>query len=228
MVEVITSENADAYEDLLDDMFRMRYRVAVEQWGWKIPGIRPGYDRDAFDTVDTIYFVCADPSEKKALACGRLNPTTGPHLLSEVFPEQCEGDLPRGPSIYEFSRYVVDHQGMSKEHQQAVRARIPASVNRFCLEAGITHLTVLAYMSSYARTIKVWPTRPLGLPRYYEQDDATYIAAISEMTAGGLENLRKIYALDPSEPNLSMRVSWREHPGLRRIAAVTENPRVAA
>lgn len=222
MVEVVTKENAHLYADVLDDMHRMRYRVAVEEWGWRIPGIEPGYDKDAFDTDDTIYFLCLDASETRTLACGRLNPTTKPHLLSEVFASRCvEGDLPRSPTIFEFSRYIVDHRAMSKEDQAAVRARIPSAVNKFCLEAGITHLTILAYMSSYARTTKVWETRPLGLPQHFQQDDATYIAAISEMTEAGLQNLRKAFELTDREPFLSSRVAWNDHPAYGRVASVT-------
>ncbi len=229
MVEIVSRENASFYEDILDDMHKMRYRVAVEQWGWNIPGIKPGYDKDDFDTDDTIYFICLDASETKALACGRLNPTTKPHLLSEVFHERCVSErLPRSNSIYEFSRYIVDHRAMTKEDQQAVRARIPAAINKFCLEANITHVTFLGYMNSYARTIKYWKTRPLGAPCYFEEDNATYIAAQSAMTPEGLKNLRDAFRLTRDEPHLSSRVSWKDQPAMNRVKAAITNPPIAA
>lgn len=220
MVEVITRDNAHLYGDLLHDMFRMRYRVAVEKWGWAIPGVRPGYDRDAYDRDETIYFVCPDVSGTRALGCARLNPTTAPHMLSEVFAARCVTEyLPRGESIYEFSRYIVDHDSMPKETQAAVRARIAPAINKFCLQAGITHLTFLGYMSSYARTIKYWDTRPLGPPCYFAEDDATYIAAVSAMTETGLENMQSAFALGGGEPHLSSRLSWGEHHAVTRIKA---------
>lgn len=229
MVEIITRENMAFYGDILDAMHKMRYRVAVEQWGWNIPGIEPGFDKDKFDTDETIYFICLDASETQVLACGRLNPTTKPHLLSEVFAEQCVSEkLPRSPAVFEFSRYVVDHQAMSKIDQAAVRARIPAAINKFCLDAKITHLTFLGYMSSYARTIKYWDTRPLGTPCYFEEDDATYIAAQSAMTAGGLKNLRDAFHLTSNEPYLSSRINWSDQPAINRIKAAINNRSLAA
>ncbi|GJL92152.1 acyl-homoserine-lactone synthase [Hyphococcus sp.] len=218
MVEVITRDNAHLYGDLLQDMYAMRYRVAVEQLGWAIPGIEPGADKDNFDKADTIYFICPDISGTRALACARLNPTTEPHLMSEVFAERCVSEpLPRGASIYELSRYIVDHRSMSKEEQGVIRARIAPAVNMFCLKSGITHVTFLGYMSSYARTIKYWETRPLGPPVYFEEDDATYIAAISTMTQAGLQNLRSAFELGPEEPHLSSRLSWNGPDAMVRL-----------
>ena len=117
---------------------------------------------------------------------------------------------------------------MSKEDQTAVRARIPSAINKFCLEANIAQLTFLGYMSSYARTVKVWKTRPLGPPCYFEEDDATYIGAISEMTRTGLQNIRDAFHLARYEPHLSSRVDWGEQPAINRIKAGIENPAIAA
>lgn len=229
MVEVVTSENAALYRDALHDMHKMRYRVAVKQWGWTIPGIEPGYDRDDFDTDDTIYFLCLDASETRALACARLNPTLKPHLLSEVFAERCVSEsVPRSASIYELSRYIVDHQAMTKEEQFAVRGRIVSAVNKFCLKVGVTHVSFLCYMSSYARTVKYWKTRPLGAPCYFPEDDATYIAALSAMTDAGLQYLREGFGLSDSEPHLSSRLDWSVQPAAGRIRASIENQLSAA
>jgi N-acyl-L-homoserine lactone synthetase len=168
--------------------------------------------------------VCPDVSGTRALACARLNPTIAPHMLSDIFAARCvTEELPRSESIYEFSRYIVDHGAMSKEAQAAVRARIAPAINKFCLQAGITHLTFLGYMNSYARTIKYWDTRPLGPPCYFEEDDATYIAAISTMTQAGLENLRSAFALGDEEPHLSSRLNWGEHHAVTRIKARLEH-----
>jgi acyl-homoserine lactone synthase len=229
MVDVVTSENAHLYRDALENMFRMRYRVAVEQWGWNIPGIEPGYDKDKYDTEETVYFICFDASESQVLACSRINPTVKPHLLSDVFADRCVcGPVPTSKTIFELSRYIVDHRAMSKEDQMAVRGRIVSAVNQFCLQAGITHVTFLSYMSSYARTIKYWETRPLGEPCYFEEDDATYIAAISAMTPSGLENLRNGFHLKNYEPHISTRTDWNNQPAISRIRKVMQGEKTAA
>lgn len=220
MVDIVSKENAHLYADVIDEMHRMRYRVAVEQWGWRIPDIEPGYDRDDYDTDETIYFLSLDSTGEKVLACSRLNPTTGPTLLSDVFPHHCEfGEPPRDPTVYELSRYVVDAQAMSKETAIAVRARMSSAVNLFCLQTGIRSLAILTYMNSYARSLRVWPTRPLGRPQYYDNEQATYVAALCDMTPEGLRKLREAYGLAPDEPHLSSRMEPALLPPSRRVHA---------
>jgi acyl-homoserine lactone synthase len=211
VVEIVTPSNRKLYRRSLDDMHRLRYRVAVENWGWRIPGIAKGFDKDDFDTDDTIYFLAYWDGGDRLVGCGRLNPTTQPHMLSEVFPHLCDlQDLPRDSRIYEFSRYIVDHEALSPDEQLSVRGRIGATINRFCLRVGVTHLTWFAYQQMYARAIKVWDTSPLGLPKHFEDDDATYIAAISEMNESGLARMRTAYKLGDAELPLVVRRDWAD------------------
>lgn len=211
LVEIITIANRSLYKHTLDEMHRIRYRVAVEEWGWEIPGVKKGYDKDAFDTDDTIYFLAYGDGGDRLVGCARLNPTTKPHLLSEVFPHCCDlSGIPRAEDIYEFSRYIIDHEILSKEAQFRVRGRLSATINRFCIEAGITAVTWFAFQQTYARALPVWETHPLGLPVQFDGDDETYIAAISKMTETGLANLRRAFRMGPGEPPLLLRHPWEE------------------
>lgn len=209
MVEIVTPLNRAPYRSSLEEMHRMRYRVAVGQWGWKIPGIRPGYDKDDFDTDQTIYFLAFSTAGDQLVGCARLNPTAGPHMLSEVFPQLCDlQKIPRDPAIYEYSRYIIDHSVLTKEEQFCVRGRMSATINKFCLHTGVKALTWFAYQQMYGRALKVWDTAPLGLPKYFPDDDATYVAAISQMNEVGLERLRRSFDLDLEEPRLLQRQGW--------------------
>ena len=40
MIEVVTSANMALYQAEIDDMFKMRYRTAVDELGWKLPDTR--------------------------------------------------------------------------------------------------------------------------------------------------------------------------------------------
>jgi acyl-homoserine lactone synthase len=209
MVEIVTPANRSLYRHSLDEMHRFRYDVAVNQWGWKIPGIQDGYDKDDFDTEETIYFLSYSNGGDRLVGCARLNSTSKPHMLSEVFSDLCDlQPVPRDPSIYEYSRYIIDHQGLSKEDQFRIRGRMTASINRFCLEVGINALTWFAYQQMYPRALKVWDTKPLGVPKYFEDDKATYVAAISRMTQEGLCRVRDQFNLDANEPHLLVRQPW--------------------
>lgn len=197
------------YRREIDAMHRLRYRVAVTKWGWKIPGIASGYDKDEFDTDATIYFLTFAAGGEKLVGCARLNPTTGPHLLSDVFPQLCEfGGVRRGPRIFEFSRFIVDHEALSREDRLLVIGKIEFAITKFCLAANIEELTWVSYENVFRHGAAIWKTEPLGRPSYFEEDDATYIAAISSMTDDGLERIRANFRFNAIEPPCVTRIDW--------------------
>jgi len=169
MVDIVTHENRSLYVDALDEMFRLRYQVAVNEMGWPLPNAKDGYDIGA-----------------------RLNPTIKPNLLSEIFPNYCDfGTIPKHEKIYEYSRYMVTKQGLSQEEFIRARANITLAVNEFCLAYGIEQVTLLTYMKNYPIAAHIWDTLPLGTPQVYDVDGTQYIAAICTLTEEGLERSRK-------------------------------------
>ena len=92
MAEVITRENRAYYSDLIEDMHKQRYNALFRPhpvhpfglgWDPSEAGIPEGYDKDDFDTDETIYLVERHPETGEILASIRYNPTMGPHLLIE-------------------------------------------------------------------------------------------------------------------------------------------------
>lgn len=197
MTQIVWRDNRHQFEDLLDEMHRRRYRMLVEVLGWNIPGIKPGYDKDAFDTDDTVYLLKRHPETGELVASVRYNPTTKPHLISEVFPHQCEFEgVPAADDIWECSRLVYDTDRMSGETFQYVRKSFACAMTEFCVAAGIRAISWLSKKELYAAVLKMWPTRPLGLPVYYADDDAEYIAAFSEMNEAAIAGRRKWFGSD--------------------------------
>ena len=191
MVDIVTPENRCHYREHLDEMHRQRYRVFVESAGWDIPGVQTGYDKDAFDTDDTIYLLEIEPETNLLLASVRFNPTTKPHMMTEVFSDQCELlGIPTGEHIWEGSRYALERSRVSTEGFARLRIRMGIAMTEFCLQSDIRQMTWLTHKMLYGMALKRWPTAPLGLPKYFASDDATYIAAISDMTKEALAGLR--------------------------------------
>lgn len=197
MVHIITSANRHLYGPEIEDMLRLRYRVAVEELNWSLPFDPKGIDRDDFDQADTIYFLDYSPSGE-LIATARLNPTTSPHLMSEVFEDLCNfTGVPVGEDIYEYSRFLVQKRGVPRRVNLAAQARISIAVVEYCLAAGIKHLSWVSYKRSYPLALRMWVSRPLGIPKFFEEDNAEYIAAISDMTEESLSktrNLAKIHS----------------------------------
>ncbi|MEL6473251.1 MAG: acyl-homoserine-lactone synthase [Pseudomonadota bacterium] len=192
MVQIITRANRDQHASLLEDMYRHRYRILVEQMGWNIPGIEPGYDYDAFDTDRTIYLIETHPHTGKATASIRFNPTTAPHLMSEVFANQCEFQgVPVADDIWEVSRMVYDSDRMGGELFRRTRGLFLVAITEFAIQSGIRAISWVVRKSHYATLIQFWPTTPLGLPKYFAEDDAEYISAVSQMNEAALAGVRR-------------------------------------
>lgn len=197
MVDIVTPRNRHIFAEYLEEMHRQRYRVLVEGAGWRIPDIEPGIDKDAFDTDRTIYLLEIDPVSRQLLASVRFNPTTGPHMMSEVFSHQCEvGGVPVAPDIWEGSRYVFEKARMDAETFARCRLIMGIAMTEFCLAHGISSMTWLTHAVLYQAAQKWWPTRALGTPKFYESDRAEYVAAISDMTVESLAGLRSAIGED--------------------------------
>ncbi|HXI86913.1 MAG TPA: acyl-homoserine-lactone synthase, partial [Parvularculaceae bacterium] len=153
MISIITPRNRHLYARELDAMFELRHRVVIREWGWRIPGATDGRESDAFDGDDTVYIVAFGADHRKVVGCARLNPTTGPHLFSELFADYCglQG-VRRGERIFELSRFLVD-PSLSRRDYGRVMGSMEFAVNTFCLASHITHLTWLSHGAIYQHSL---------------------------------------------------------------------------
>lgn len=84
-VHVVRHDNSHRYRKELDQYFRGRYDVFVREQGWKDLERPDGRDIDQFDTEDAIHLLAIEGSQ--VIGGFRFNPSTGPTLLNQVFPE---------------------------------------------------------------------------------------------------------------------------------------------
>ena len=201
MVEIITKINRHLYRDELEEMFQQRYRVFIQGLGWTVPGSEHGRDEDAFDTEATIYLIERHPKTRMLTASCRLNPTIKPHLMSEIFPHQCElTGVPQAPDIWELSRVLYDGSRIQGTLFKKTRSAMKLAITEFCATAGIQSLTWLSRRVIFANMQTFWPTRPLGGSQFYEDDQEHYVAAISDINEKALKNARAKYAQYSDEP----------------------------
>lgn len=140
MLRVITSQNIEDYSDLMEQVWRFRHTQFVERLGWKELNSEDGREIDRFDTDDAIHLIV----EKRDRVVGytRLLRTSGPHLLSEVYPQIMEGqDWPRERAVYEWTRCISDQEAGKFGDVQASHLLI-TGVLEFCLIAGIKGMVV--------------------------------------------------------------------------------------
>lgn len=142
MIDVIGPWNRANHIRTLEDMFRLRHQVFVEDMGWHLPMARDGMEIDQFDTHRTVYLVCRgdDGSIDGSM---RLIPSTLPHLLGDVFPTLCRGTVPRGPAIFESSRSCVSRRVRANDKRGTVWGALTCGMIEYAMMRELDFITAV-------------------------------------------------------------------------------------
>lgn len=165
-------------------MFEARKRVFVDLLGWDVPIIDGRFEIDRFDDSNATYLVLAD-AQGDHLASARLLPTTRAHILDTLFPMLCEDEPPRGPTVFEITRFCLDRRVGAARRREARDLLVRALVDHG-LTCGITLYTGVAELGWLQQILAFgWRCRPLGLPQTI---DGARLGALSididEQTSG--------------------------------------------
>jgi len=191
MIHVVTAENIHQYQNEMEQVYRLRHKVFVEELGWTELAKPDGREIDQFDTKHAVHMLYIE--NKKVLGYQRLLPSTRPHLLTEITPQLCEVEPPVGAHIWEVSRHCV-----APGHREKGRFASPIAN---CLLSGIVEwglangvsvaiieidpLLLLRLVQLHFRML------PLGLPqRIGDQDILAVTASFDERTLERLRELR--------------------------------------
>jgi acyl-homoserine lactone synthase len=169
MVDVITSNNRHKFASVLDQMHRDRKAVFVDRLKWDVPVIDGQFEVDQFDTDAAIYLVATDARHQRHLGSVRLLPSTGPHLLGEVFPHLCDKAVPTGGDVWEITR-MCTHPSKDVDGL-AVRRQLVVALCEFGLLYGIRTYTVVTHVQMLSALLSVgWECEPLGEPQLVAGD----------------------------------------------------------
>lgn len=184
MLHAITRENRHLYTKRLNEMYRLRYRIFVEEQKWDLPCSYP-LEKDQFDTEDAIYFVYIAENDRIEGSL-RFLPTTSSNLLSDVFPQLCSGGCPSASDILESSRGSVNRQHPDADK---IWASIVAGSYEYCLLSGINKLSFIVDMKLFSSWIgRGADVTPLGPPA--EINGSMCVAAIRDVTMEALITTR--------------------------------------
>ncbi|MCG7521297.1 acyl-homoserine-lactone synthase [Ruegeria sp. Ofav3-42] len=113
MIIVIDGINQHKFNDVLDEMFKLRARVFGDRLGWEV-NIVDGRERDHFDDLHPAHVVSIN-DEGDVVGCMRLLQTTGPHMLSDVFHSILDDEPPiRSAQVWEATRFCVDTKKLGR------------------------------------------------------------------------------------------------------------------
>jgi acyl-homoserine lactone synthase len=164
MIHIISFANRHLYEDVLEEHFRLRHDIFVEERRWETLRKPDRREIDSFDNEDTIYLLALEG--RRVVGGHRLYPTTKPSMMSEIFPHLADvRGCPSDPLIWEWSRYFI----IRDRRDGNLNLRLMAAVQEFCLAEGIAKISAIMETWWLPRFQEAgFKVTPLGLPGLVE------------------------------------------------------------
>lgn len=145
-------------------MFVARKEVFVDLLGWDVPVLAGQFELDHFDDPHARYVMLMD-DDGRHRASARLLPTTRPHILDQLYPELCDEEIPRGPQVFEITRFCLDRHQTAAERREA-RNELVSGLAITALASGISTYTGVADLAWFNQVLTFgWRCRALGTPR---------------------------------------------------------------
>lgn len=183
MIHAITAANRHLYEDVIEQHFRLRHEIFVEERGWETLRKPDGREIDSYDNEDTVYLLALE--NRRVVGGHRLYPTTKPSMMSEVFPHLAAvRGCPADPLVWEWSRYFV----VRDRRDGTLNLQLMAAVQEFCLGQGIAQVSAIMETWWLPRFHESgFVVTPLGLPELVE--NAWTMAATIDIRQETLDTL---------------------------------------
>lgn len=191
MMHIVTNRNIDGYRAQLDDAFRLRHKVFVEEKGWSDLYREDGRETDRFDDDHAVHMLYIEAD--RVIGYQRMLPTTRPHLLSDVLTELCEGDRPVGANIWEWTRYCVEpaHRERGRMLSPVANALLSGIVE-WGLETGVDTIVIEMNPLWLLRLVQLhFRVMPLGLPKMIGNEETLAVtASFDKRTLSRLREMR--------------------------------------
>jgi N-acyl-L-homoserine lactone synthetase len=190
MIIIVEPKHRDLYAPQIQQMYRMRYEVVVESWGWNVPTAQSGYEFDQFDLENSVYILHQETAGAPITGCCRLNPSLGPNMMSDLFPDACDlQEMPRNSSVWEATRFVTSEKLVRSQRYKAMW-ELSIGVNEYCLANQVDQVVWYTNTGLYQSFSRAFAVEPLGRPAYHEKDNETYIPLIANMDRESLKGMR--------------------------------------
>lgn len=203
MLMVISGSDISRHATLMDRVFRFRHSIFVEEKGWTDLRQPDGLERDRFDDAHAVHHVCLRGDE--IVGYQRLLPTTRPHLLSDVLSDLCRRQPPRGPRVFEWTRFCV----AAGSREMRPRADGPfLELAQGVVEWGMAHRVDTVTVAIDWRLMMIamqlrFFVRPLGFPKRIGRDEVVALRmAFNRETLATIQQARGCD--EPVLPNLPL------------------------
>ena len=163
MIEFVTVENTAGFRgNPIAEQHKLRYRCVIERQDWDVPCYN-GLEYDEYDNPVAKYLIYRDENGI-ARGLSRFYPTNQPYMLEQTFPHFISKiPLPKTDSIWEGSRYCIDHNISAKERHTIIK-ELALGYLEMGLYAKIDGIVGLTYPSLW-RSLFInmgWPIEFIG------------------------------------------------------------------
>ncbi len=166
MVEVVGTGRHGGPREILAAMHADRKSVFVDRLGWDVPVVDGCFEIDEFDDAHAVYLIATMPGTVLHLGSVRLLPTTRRHLLGDLFPILVDGEVPRGPDIFEITRLCTSPLLADRQAHKGIREHLAMALFEYALTTGIRAYTMTTHLACLPQLLATgWDVEPLGLPK---------------------------------------------------------------
>lgn len=166
MIEVVANVRPGDNE-LLEQAFRLRHAVFVEELGWETLRRPDGREIDQFDDEDAAHLLAL--KDGRVVGCFRSRPTAKPHLLSDIHAHLCQRAYPRAWNVLEWTRYCVAPAQRDGAALGNVGSELIVGGLEWSLGQGIQDVVLEYHPMWIARFMGLgFKVYPLGLPTEIE------------------------------------------------------------
>lgn len=191
MIHLVTSENIEAYSDAMDQAYRLRHAVFVDEMGWTDLRRDDGREIDQFDDSRAVHMLYIE--DGRVLGYQRMLPSLQPHLLSEVLRDLCDDQLPIGPDTWEWTRYCVAPGCRDRGRMLSpVGNMLLSSIVEWGLESGVDKIIIEMNPIWLLRLVQLhFRVLPLGIPKQIGKESVVAVtAAFDRRTLARLQETR--------------------------------------
>jgi acyl-homoserine lactone synthase len=191
MIHVVTAENIASYRDAMEQAYRLRHDVFVDELGWSDLKREDGREIDQFDDSRAVHMLCIEGD--RVLGYQRLLPSLRPHLLSDVLRHLCDDELPVGPDIWEWTRYCVAPGCRDRGRMLSpVGNMLLSSIVEWGLDNGVSKIIIEMNPIWLLRLVQLhFRVVPLGIPQQVGKDSIVAVtAAFDRRTLSRLRETR--------------------------------------
>jgi acyl-homoserine lactone synthase len=194
MIHIVNSYNIAQYHSEMEQAYKLRYRVFVQEKKWLDLERGDGREIDQFDDENAVHMLYID-GNGSVLGYQRMLPSIRPHLLSHILPQLCDGERPVGLNIWEWTRYAVDskHRERGRTLSPVANALLSAIVE-WGLQNDINTIIIQMNPLWLLRLVQLYfRVTPLGFPHTISGEDTIAVTArFNQATLARLQAMRGI------------------------------------